>query len=180
MNDRNEALKRVSVNSLKGWSAEVTPLSMIMIGSDLSPFAYFDPYAFVIKRSSTLENFFFDGIALSDSTYCVAISNNGELTVWLYNGKAWKHTEPFKFPLKDYFTIIQHNNKAFLVTNAGTIYEATAKAMKQLEVKLPGSLADGILLADKDKNIVYYVKNKDIGQNTTLDELIQKKSKRIL
>lgn len=179
LNDRNEALKRMNIHSLKAWGKEVTPMSMIMTGTDLSPFAYFEPYAFVIRRSSTLDNFFFDGIALNDTSYCVAISNNGELSFWNYNGKSWKHTDVFKFTVKDYFSIIQHNKKVYLLMNNGSVYEATAKSILPVDMKLPGTLADGFLLADKDKNAVYYVKNKDIGQNTTLDEVIQKKSKKI-
>jgi hypothetical protein len=179
LNDRNEALKRINIQSLKAWSNEITPLSMIMQGTDLMPFTNFEPYAYTIRRSNTLEDFFFDGIALSDTSYCVGIANKGELTFWNWNGKTWKHSNVFKFPVKEYFTLIQYNKKAYLVMNSGSIYEATAKGIVPADIKLPGKLSEGILLANKDKNTILYVKNKDLGPNTTLDEVIEKKSKRI-
>ena len=179
LNDRNEALKRLNITQLKEWTKETTPLSMIMQGTDLNPFAYNEPYAYIIRRSSTLEDFFFDGIALNDTTYGMAIANKGELTFWSYNGKSWKHTDVFKFSMKEYFNIVQHNKKAYLILSPGTIYEATSKGIVPVDAKLPGKLTDGILVVDKDKNTVLYVKNSDIGPNTSLDEIITKKSKRI-
>ncbi|HEY0029345.1 MAG TPA: hypothetical protein VGC65_01205 [Bacteroidia bacterium] len=180
LNDRNESLKRLKISSLKAWGPAVTTLDMIMQGTDLTPFAYNEPYAFVIKRSSTLNNFFYDGIALNDSSYFMAIANNGEMSVWNFNGKEWKHSEVQNFPIDGYFSLFVHGKKVCLATNAGGLYEVSVKGISSLEGKSVGtSLPNCLLIVNKDDDSLWYLKNNDVNQHTPLNELIEKKAIRI-
>ncbi|MGZ4048179.1 MAG: hypothetical protein ACXVNN_02385, partial [Bacteroidia bacterium] len=128
LNDRNEALKRVKISSLQEWdNNKVTVLSMIMKSIDLPPFAYNDPYLSTIKRSNTLNNFFYDGIAISDSSYYMVITNNGELSIWNYNGLAWKSSEIQKIPVDGFFTLFELKKHPYLILNNGQVYEISTK-----------------------------------------------------
>ncbi|MBA3971905.1 MAG: hypothetical protein H0X46_07135, partial [Bacteroidetes bacterium] len=180
LNDRNEAIKRIDIASLKEWSEAVTQITMINQSIDMSPFAYNDPYQCVIKRSNTLNNFFFDAIALSDSSFYMAIANNGELSIWNYNGKEWRQGDVQNFPLKGYFSLFAHKNKVYLATNAGGLYEVSGKEIADTKNKSVGTtLSSCILVVNKDDDSVWYLKNNDIDQRTPLNLLITKKAKRI-
>ena len=82
LNDRNEALKKIKLSSLQEWDSTVTSIKLLMQSVDQNMFALNDPYIFTTKRSNILTNFYFDGIAINDSSYCMVMTNNDELTVW--------------------------------------------------------------------------------------------------
>ena len=177
MNDRNEALKRFKISSLQAWSDKVTVPNMVMQSVDLTPFANNDPYLAVLKKSSTLNNFFYDGIALNDSSYYMAITNNDELSIWNYDGFAWKNSELQKIPVDGFFTLFEFNERAYLFLNNGQTYEVSTKTISQAPNKIPGAkLSEGILVINKDDNTVKYIKNSQLDYSAPLDELIKKKA----
>lgn len=179
LNDRNESIKRIETGSLKEWSATGTNIEMIMKGIEMNPFVYNDPYLFVTRRSNTLNNFFFDGIAPNDSTYTMAISNNGELSIWHYGGKEWKHGEVKSFPVDGYFSLFSFNNKTYLLLNTGVLYEASTSGIFPVNKDCGMSLANGFLVINKDENTVSFMKHSDLNEITPLDTLIKKKAVRI-
>ena len=176
LNDRNEAIKRMNINSLKEPSKTVTPMDLIMLSVDMNPFAYNDPYLFVTRRSNTIEGFFYDGIAVNDSSYTMAISNNGELSIWNYNGKEWKHSEVMKFPIDGYFSLYAMNGKTYLIHNNGITQEVSVDGVSKAKEDMGARIKDGIIIINKDKKRVYYIENKDLNSQTPLDELINKKA----
>ena len=176
-NDRNEALKRFKISSLSDWSEKVTTYGMIMQSTELTPFAYNDPYEYVIKKSNTLNSFFYDGIAVSDTSYFMAITNNGELSIWNYNGKAWQHGETQKIPVDGFFTLFEFKKHVYLFLNGGQTYEVSTKTISQAPNKTPGAkLSEGVLIINKDDNSVKYIKNNQLDYSTPLNELITKKA----
>lgn len=180
LNDRNEAIKRLNFSSLKEWNRSPTPMELINLSIDMNPFAYNDPYLFVTRRSNMIEGFFYDAIMTSDGAYTMAISNNGELSGWNYNGTEWKHGEVIKFPIDGYFSLFEKNKKTYLITNSGSLYEASASGLKALKKEIGTTLKDGFLIINKDDNNVWFMKNEDLNQRSPLNELITKKAKLIL
>lgn len=180
LNDRNEAIKRLNISSLKEWNKSPTPIELINLSVDINPFAYNDPYLFVTRRSNILEGFFYDAIMTSDGVYTVAVSNNGELTGWNFNGMEWKHGEVIKFPVDGYFSLFENNKTTYLITNNGSLYRAYANGLTALKKEIGATLKDGFLILNKDDNSVWFMKNEDLNQRIPLNELITKKAKRIL
>ena len=177
LNDRNEALKRIKINSLTEWNDKTTVLDMVMRSTDLSPFAYNDPYSFVIKRSNTLNNFFYDGVASDDSTYCMAITNNGEMSIWIFKGAVWQHSEIQKIPVDGFFSIFNYKKSVCMILNNGQTYEYSTKTNSLVEGKNSGvKLSDGILIVNKDDNTIKYLKDSQLDRSTPLNELIKKKA----
>lgn len=180
LNDRNEAIKRMNIASLKEWNKITTPMDLIMLSVDMNPFAYNDPYLFVTRRSNTISGFFYDAVVVNDTSFVMAISNNGELSIWNYNGKEWKHSEVQKFPVEGFFSLFTLKNKTYLATNVGGLYEISLKGIEAAENKSAGTnLSSSTLIINKDDNTVWYIKNNDINQHTPLNELIKKKAVRI-
>lgn len=187
LNDRNEAIKRINISSLKEWSKAVTPMDLIMLSVDMNPFAYNDPYLFVTRRSNIIEGFFYDAISMSDGTYTMAITNNGELSVWNYlptgqagKNKEWKHGEVIKFPVDGYFSLFEKDKKVYLILNSGVIHEVSTSGIVTTKKNIGASLKDGFFIINKDEKTVSFMKNSDLNQRTPLNELITKKAKLIL
>lgn len=179
LNDRNEAIKCLSLSSLKESSKNVTTMDLIMLSVDLNPYAYNDPYLFVTRRSNTIEGFFYDGISTSEG-YTMAISNNGELSIWNYNGTEWKHGDVIKFPVDGAFSLFEKDKKTYLFLNSGKIYEVSINGISPIKNDLGINPKDGFLIINKDTKTVSFMKNNDLDQNTSLIELITKKAKLIL
>ena len=179
LNDRNEAIKRLNISSLKEWSTTVTPINLIMQSVETNPFAYNDPYLFVTRRSNIVSGFFYDAIVTSDKAYTMAISNGGELSIWKYNGTTWKHGDMFKFPVDGYFSLFEKDKKTYLILNSGMFYEATMNGLLPVNKDCGSSLPSGFLVINKDENTVSFMKKNDLNQRTALNELITKKAIRI-
>lgn len=180
LNDRNEAIKRMNISSLKERSKTLTPMELIMLSVEMNPFAYNDPYLFVTRRSNILEGFFYDAISNSDGSYTMAVSNNGEMSIWNYNGTEWKHGEVIKFPVDGSFSLFEKNKKTYLILNSGAVHEVSTTGIVSTKKNIGVSLKDGFLIINKDEKVVSFMKNTDLNQKTPLNELIAKKAKLIL
>lgn len=180
LNDRNEAIKRMSVTSVKEWGPGISALELIMQGTEMSPFAYNDPYLFVTRRSNTMNNFFFDAVSVNDSSYFMAIANNGELSIWNFNGKEWKHSEVQNFPVTGFFSLFVHGKNVYLATNEGGLYKVSLNGITDVKNKSVGTTLGGcFLVLNKDDDSIWYMKNSDLNNYTRLSELIKKKAIRI-
>lgn len=180
LNDRNEAIKRMSIASVKEWETSTSALDLIMQGTEMSPFAYNDPYLFVTRRSNTMNNFFFDAVSVNDSSYCMAIANNGELSIWNYNGREWKHSEVQNFPVTGFFSLFAHGKDVYLATNAGGLYTVSLSGISDVKNKSVGTtLSSCFLILNKDDDSIWYMKNSDLNNYTRMSELIKKKAIRI-
>ena len=155
-------------------------MDLIMLSVDLNPFAYNDPYLFVTRRSNIIEGFFYDAISTSDGDYTMVITNNGELSVWNYKNKEWKHGEVIKFPVDGYFSLFEKDKKIYLILNSGVIYEVSTRGIIATKKNIGASIKDGFLIVNKDEKTVSFLKNADLNQQTPLNELTTKKAIRIL
>jgi hypothetical protein len=177
LNDRNEALKRFKLGAIQEQNDKVSVLNKIMESIDLTPFAYNDPYLSTIKRSNTLINFFFDGIVINDTTFFMAITNNGEFSFWSFDGLGWKNSEIQKLSVDAFFTLFEYKKRAYMFLNNGQTYEVSTKTISQAPNKTPGArLSEGVLIINKDDNTVKYIKNNQLDFNEPLDELIKNKA----
>jgi hypothetical protein len=177
LNDRNEAIKRVPISSLVPISEAVTVQDMLMQSVDKNTFCLNDPYQFTVKRSNILNNFFFDGIALNDSTYFMAITNNGEISFWEYSNGGWEHSEVMKLPVDNYFTLVTKGSSSYMVLSTGKVYKVSTKSMTLVNDKdLKTPLNAGMLIVNKDNGTVSFLKTADFNNNKSLNELIRTKA----
>lgn len=177
LNDRNEALKRFSLSSLKEWDSSITVTDMLLKSVDQNTFALNNPYQFVINRSNTLDNFYFDGVALNDSSYYMAIANKGELSIWNYNGREWKHGEVQPLPVDHYFNLFISGKTLYMLLGSGLIYKASMDAVSRVPGKESGTnLSEGYMIINKDTHITQFIKSTHLDLNIPLNELIEKKA----
>ena len=179
LNDRNEAIKRMHLSSLKEWSATIMPINLIMQSVEASPHAYNDPYLFITRRSNVIRDFYFDAISIQGNSYTMVISNNGELCIWNYNGSSWNHSDVFKFPVDGYFSLFEKDKKTYLMLNSGVVFEVSQEGIKAVNKDCGFSLSVGFLIINKDENTISFMKNSDLNQHIPLNELISKKAIRI-
>ncbi len=179
MNDFNEAIKKIPLNSLREWDGKITVTDMLMTSVDHHLFVYNDPYMFTIRRSNTLNNFFSDAVFLGDSSLCMVIANNDELIVWNHNGKEWSHGAIQPFKADGFFTLVPKGKDLMLITNSGIIYWVYPDSLSPSEKKLAGSLADGILVEDRDSKSVSYLKRTDWDSSLSIKKLLVKKGQKL-
>ncbi|MEO6902642.1 MAG: hypothetical protein ABI315_05760 [Bacteroidia bacterium] len=174
-NSRILALKVFSLSSLKEWTDRESAVNQLEMSFQQNTLTYFDPYDFVTDRSSILENFFFDGIALSDSAICMAIANRGELSIWKYEQKKWEHSEIINLPVDNYFSLVTHKQNVYLILSTGKIYSVSINGIKELpEKKLNALLPEIVLLINKKDDTIKYIQRKNINKTTPFNELINK------
>lgn len=180
MNDKNEALKRFPISGLQEWSDKITMTDMLMKSVDQNMFAYNDPYMFVLKRSNILDHFFYDAIAINDSSYLMAIANNGELSIWNYNGTKWEHGNIIQLKTDDYFTLFPFGKKVYMALSSGDVYEVTKNNVIAVPGKTIGEpLSNGFIILNKDDNSVCFMKNSQLDKITPLNKQIKKKAIKI-
>ncbi|HLP12413.1 MAG TPA: hypothetical protein VK177_10815 [Flavobacteriales bacterium] len=181
MNDRMEALKRFSFSSLQEWEKAGSVQDMISLSTGYTPFAPFQPYANALKQSKILHNFYFDGIALTDSTYSMVISNHDQISYWTYNGKYWLQSTIWTVTALNYFTLFKWENKTYMYAWDGTVYKMTDEKMIPaaiLEETPP--LKDITLVINRDKNSVSYFKNTEFNKEKSLTENLENRLTNVL
>lgn len=177
LNDRNEALKKFKLTSLQEWDSTVTAIKMLMQSVDQNNFAMNDPYLFTTKRSNILTNFYFDGIAINDSSYCMVMTNNGEITVWNCIGKTWTHSEPMNYKLDGYFSLFKFKNKIYIHFRHGFIHEIVLGSKIGMKVKRSEiAPTNGILIDNRDEKTIQFLSNQQIDKEIPLNELIKNKA----
>jgi len=176
MNDRNEAIKRFPVTSLQAWNKDLKPIDMIMKSVDAPMLTTNDPYAYVIKKSNTLEHFFYDGIAMNDSSYYMAISNKDEISFWNYDGKKWNQGPEQKFDTENYFSIFKWNNKLYIIRGDGQLFVVNDLKLTMLKKSIGGPLSNYTIIENRDNKSISFVKNKDLDYGQGLDKLLSKKA----
>ncbi|MDD5569826.1 MAG: hypothetical protein PHD97_01570 [Bacteroidales bacterium] len=180
LNDRNEALKRFPVSTLKTWSNEVNVMDMLMKSVDRNMFAPNNPYQYIVSKSNIFNCFFYDGIALNDSSYFVAICNNNLISIWNYNGKKWEHGSDMEFPYCNYFSLFIHNENLYLISGEGNIFSVKDYSMALVNDKSVGdALSDCVIIENRDDNSISVMKNNNIDFNRALDEQIINKAIKI-
>jgi hypothetical protein len=181
LNDRNEALKKIEISALREWTPELKPFDLIMQSVDANMMAYNDPYEFVRKRSSLLENFFYDGITKSDGSYCMVVSNNGELSVWNYTAEGWKHGNIQPMRVGGYFSLFEYKKNTYLLLSDGSSHKIEQDTVNAAAAFTLGTaLSSGVLVENKDDGTIKFLKNEKIDQSMPLNELIKKKANPIL
>lgn len=176
LNDRNEALKKIKLSTLQEWDSTVSIINTLMTSVDYNTFAMNDPYLFTVKRSNVLTNFYFDGIMVNDSTYCMAISNNGELSVWTYSNKTWTHSDPIPFQLDGYFTLFSFKNKVYIHFRHGFVFEVFLnKQIPMKSKKLGTAPVDGVIIDNRDKKSIEFIRDISLNKDVPFNELIKEK-----
>jgi len=177
MNDQNESLKRFPLASLQDWSDKVTITEMLNKSIDYNTFTPNIPYAFVTKKSKVLDHFFYDAIALDDTTFCMGLTNNNEFSFWTFNGTGWNHLEMTNFPVSGYFSLFNVKQDVYMILDNGKIYSVSAKKVIPLTEKILNTeLSKGFLIINKDDGSVKFLKNDQLNDHTALNELIKKKA----
>ena len=179
MNDRNEAVKRIEMSSLKQWSEGVRAEELLIYSVDYNMYTYNEPYQYMMKQSNILDGFFFDAVEWNDA-YWMVIVNQGKLMVWKHDGEKWNQSELLTQPVNGYFSLVIHDDKLNLVTNNGEIYSVNMKGLES--VKKGGelmSLNEGVLIEDRDKGKILFVEHASFVPVKTIAEIIDQFGKQI-
>ncbi|MBA3704332.1 MAG: hypothetical protein H0W84_00075 [Bacteroidetes bacterium] len=175
MNSRNAALKRFPLSSLEVWNDKITALDMIMKSIDQNTFTRNDPYQYVSSKSNVLNHFFYDGIAMNDTSYFMAICNNNEISIWNYNEKKWVQGIDQKFPFNNYFSLFKMNKKLYLVTSEGSIFSVENYRLTLVKNKSLGDkLANYIMIENRDNKTFSIMKSSQLNFAQPLDKQIVK------
>lgn len=173
--NRKQAVKRIPIRSLKEWDEKTSISDVVISSAEYPPYTSFEPYKFIIEKSTTLDHFFFDGIALSDSSFCFAISNNGRLSTWQYNNNEWSRGEEVEMQIDDFFSLVACKGKPYLVLSDGSIYAIkNNKLMKQPEKKMNAKLSDVILINNKMNDTVSFINASSVDDGKSMEELMKK------
>jgi hypothetical protein len=145
-----------------------------MSSAEYPPYTNFEPYQYITNKSNTLDHFFFDGIACSDSSFCFVISNNYELSTWQYNNNGWSKGEAIAMQVADYFSLCTHKNRPYLILSDGSIYAImNNQLMKEPEKKLDVKLSDIILIIDKMKDTIFFINAASFNEERSIEELMK-------
>ena len=179
-NDKRNSLRCFSLNSLHEWDSTITIRDMLMQSIEQNNFASNAPYSFIKKNvSNIMNNFFYDGIAINDSLYSMAITNNWELTFWNFNGQTWEHGEIKKFLLTGHFSLFSYNKKTYMLLNNGELYEATLDSFNLVKKRQGTLLNEGTIIINRDDNTIKFLNNNSINYKIPLNKLIQEKAVQI-
>ncbi|NOQ74749.1 MAG: hypothetical protein GQ574_22235 [Crocinitomix sp.] len=175
LNDRYESIKKFAINDLKLWGANVSVDELIMQSVDAPMYVFNEPYHFIKERSDFLNHFYFDGVVLGGN-YWMAVTNNEELIIWNHVGDEWYHSEIIEnFKVDGPFTLLTVNEAIYLLTANGKAYEISisggAKAVT-FSVDATFRLKDVVLIDDRDKNIVYYMKRSQFNYEKSMTDMI--------
>lgn len=181
LNDRNEAIKKIKKDQLKEWTTETKVQDLLMQSVEMNMMVYNDPYKYVTKKSKILEQFYFDGISMNDSTYCMAISNKGELSVWNCVNQKWSMKLSVNMNIKGYFSLFKLKNKMYLILSDCTTFEISGDKLKPVSTKLKGmQLTDGVIVENRDNKTIGFLKNGTLNSEKSLKEELSKKSIKLL
>jgi hypothetical protein len=67
--NRKQAVKRIPIHSLNEWDEKTAISEVILSSAEYPSYTSFEPYIYITGKSTILDHFFFDGIALSDSSF---------------------------------------------------------------------------------------------------------------
>lgn len=179
MNDRNHALKRFTLSTLhnSNHSSKDSVAFMLLKGVEKEPFALNDPYLFAIHRSPVLANFFFDGIAVNDTAYYMALANGGEFCLWRYNGKEWIQGKMQSYPVEGPFSLFVLKGALFMLSDKGEINKISSDQITPVQGRsLTNKLKDCILIINKDNQSISYIQSNDLNTAVVLKELMASKS----
>lgn len=177
LNDRNESIKKIALGGLKAWSEGVEITDMIMQSVDQNMYVLNEPYLFTTQRSPYLNHFYFDARMVGDD-YWMVVTNNEELVVWKYDGANWKHSEVAKFPVSNYFSLVNSNGSLLMVDAEGEVYTVDLTGVKvNIEIKntlkpLGVSLKDVVIVENRDANKVTYLKSGHLNYEKSLTEIL--------
>lgn len=176
-NNKNESLRRISLSSIHKQDTSKTSYDMLDASLYQNNFATNAPYQFIRRKETTFINkFFFDGIILHDSVYAMAITNNNELTIWNYDGGAWKHGEIKTMNFDDYFTLFTFRKKLYMILNKGEVFEISIDSVTYVKTIKKMNLKECTLIINRSDNTIKYINNNSINYKMPLSKLIKEKA----
>jgi hypothetical protein len=174
LNNRRNAIKRIPMNLLNEWDDKLSISDVVMKSTEIRPYTWFEPYSEATEKSPILNHFFFDGIATSDSSLCIAVSNNGELTMWEYSNGKWKKGEDLKMQTDDFFSLFIHKGRPYLVTSDGKLFAVQNNTLIALaERKISQSLASGFLIINKTDHTVLFMEKEKFDQKKSMTDMVK-------
>ena len=171
LNDRNEAIKKFELSSLKEWSSAVTIGDMVNESIEANMFTINQPYLFWKSRTKYFNHFYFDGVFF-DNAYWMVSTNNGELVVWKYADEEWVSSEMIKYPVSNYVDLIVMNGALYMIDDKSVFYTVSLDGLERSEYEIETYLNKYILIEDRDKGKLYYILHAEIDFKKTIDELL--------
>ena len=177
LNNRRNAIKRIPMNTLNEWTEKISISDVVMKSTEVQPYAAFEPYSYITDRSNILDHFFFDAVATTDSSFCFAVSNNGELTIWNYANEKWERGETINIKTDDFFSLFLYKKHAYLATSEGKIYEIQNNTLlKPTEKSISKPLADGILISNKMNGTISFLDKTKLNEQKSMEEIMKDNS----
>lgn len=173
-NNRRNALKRIPLKELHEWNDTLTISDVVVKSTETAPYTWFEPYSEVLEKSPILDHFFFDAVATADSSLCLAISNNRELSVWEFSNGKWKKGEDLSMQADDFFSLFQHNGRTYLVTSDGSLYAVQNNKLIMLaDRKISQALDDGFLIINKTDRSISFLNKAKFDKQKSMMELLK-------
>lgn len=177
LNNRRNAIKRIPINTLNEWTEKTSISDVVMKSTEIQPYIPFEPYSYITDKSSVLDHFFFDAVATTDSSFCFAVSNNGELTIWHHANKKWERGETINMQTNDFFSLFLYKKQVYLATSEGKIYAIQNNTLLiPTEKNINKLLADGVLIVNKMNNTVSFIDKAKLNEQKSLEEMMKSSS----
>jgi hypothetical protein len=171
--NRKQAIKRIPIRSLNEWDEKTSISDVVMESATYPPYTSFEPYKYIIEKSNVLDHFFFDGIALSDSSFCFAIANNSELSLWQYSNNEWTRGAVVAMETNDFFSLFTYRALPYMIMSDGRIYGLKSnKIINQPEKKINEKLNNIVLIINKMNNTVSFMNAAAFDDKKSITELL--------
>lgn len=182
MNDRMEALKKFSLRMCEPYVDSMDFYSIIMKSTEMNPFANNEPYKYIRLETKILENFFFDGLQLNDSTYFHVVSNNKSISFWKCTKKTWSMGTEQLFDDTSYFTLIKQKKKLYLIHANGQIWNISFEngLMSEAGSRIPTDLKNVVLIEDRDNDQIFYIERSRFDTEMTIESLLKQRAIKLL
>jgi hypothetical protein len=172
--NRKQAVKRIPIRSLNEWDEKTSISEVILSSSEYPPYTHFEPYIHTTETSTVLDHFFFDGIALSDSSFCFVMSNDEKLTSWYYQNTQWSRGEEIAMQPDGFFSLFAYKAQPYLILPDGSIYALkNNRITEQPEKKINAKLADVILIINKMNDTVLFINASAFDEKKSMAELMK-------
>jgi hypothetical protein len=181
LNDRNEAIKRIELATLPEESKAPNTIDRIMLGAEMTPFVANDPYVWMQRRNNVFDHFCFDMLLDEKGHLRMAISNQGEMTLWTHNGKEWEHTAPFPFQSSAAFSLFRNGKDLCLLGGDGALHQWNGDKLERIPAKASAqALTDGVIVVNDDDHSVRFLPNSHFDTDLPLKAIIENYAIRIL
>lgn len=172
LNDRYEAIKKISVDSLKPWAAYQHFGEVILQSVDNHMYSPNEPYKYISTRFQLLDTYFFDAI-FYDNKFWMVVNCQDEWTVWHFTDYEWKQSSVMLPYTSCKFSLFSTSKGMHMVLENSAVYSVSEKKIELVQLaNAKMSLNDGVIIENRDRGIIQYLDNTHIDKQKPFNEVI--------